>query len=42
MPSQLSAGLKQNLKAAFTQIPFCIPTYVAIIGISWLILAKWF
>ena len=40
--SELSAGFKANLKSAFTQIPFCIPTYVAIAGILWLILAKWF
>jgi hypothetical protein len=38
--SNLPAGIKQNIKAAFTAWPFCIPTYVAIAGILWLVLAK--
>jgi hypothetical protein len=34
--------MKKNIIAALTAWPYCIATYVALVGMAWLILAKWF
>ncbi len=33
--------MKQNLKAAFTSWPYCIATYVTLIGFAALVACNW-
>jgi len=33
--------VREQLKAAFTQFPFCIATYVCLIGAGWLLFVGW-
>ena len=33
--------MREQLKAAFTKFPFCLATYVCLIGAGWLLLAGW-
>ena len=35
------AGLKDTLRAAFTFWPYCLATYVALIGAAWLLIGGW-
>lgn len=42
MTDESKQGLKFNVKAAFTQFPYFIATYVTLAGFAWLILSKWF
>ena len=33
--------MREQLKAAFTKFPFCLATYVCLIGAGWLLLVGW-
>jgi len=33
--------VREQLKAAFTQFPFCVATYVCLIGAGWLLFVGW-
>jgi len=33
--------VREQLKAAFTKFPFCLATYVCLIGAGWLLFAGW-
>lgn len=33
--------MRQNLKSAFTELPYCLATYVCLIGMGWLLFFGW-